>query len=118
MTKPGHHPVDQTLEALLKEDRLFPPPPDFQRKAWVNDAAVYDAAESDYEGFWANFAGELEWSKPWDAVLEGQLPYPKWFVGGQLNASVNCLDRHVSGPLRNKAALIWFGRRGFSARGL
>src|SRR5207244_9748104 len=69
-------------------------------------------AERDPEAFWARFAAELEWSRPWDRILDWQPPHAKWFVGGTINASVNCLDRHVRGPRRNKAALIWEGEPG------
>ena len=64
------------------------------------------------KAFWARFARELEWIRPWDRVLEWKPPHAKWFVGGKLNASVNCLDRHVRGARRNKAALIWEGEPG------
>ena len=73
---------------------------------------VYARAERDPEGFWAGFAAELEWFTPWTQVLDWQPPHAKWFVGGTLNASVNCVDRHVRGPRRNKAALIWEGEPG------
>ena len=97
---------------LLREDRTFAPPPAFTEKAVVRDAAIYDEAARDPEAFWAKLAGELEWSRPWDTVLDWQPPHAKWFVGGKLNASVNCLDRHVRGPRRNKAALVWEGEPG------
>src|SRR5205807_9790672 len=73
---------------------------------------IYADAERDPEAFWAKFADELEWSRRWDRVLEWQPPHAKWFVGGTLNASVNCLERHVRGARRNKAALIWEGEPG------
>src|SRR5207248_4128405 len=94
---------------LLREDRVFPPPPEFRARAVARDEAIYANAERDPEAFWATFAAELEWSRPWDKVLDWQPPHAKWFIGGQLNVSVNCLDRHVRGPRRNKAALIWEG---------
>src|SRR5215208_754318 len=94
---------------LLQEDRTFEPSPEFCAAANVRDAAVYDRAEADPEGFWANFARELEWSRPWTTILEWNPPHAKWFVGGTLNASVNCIDRHIRGPRRNKAAIIWEG---------
>ena len=100
------------FDDLLKEDRAFPPPPEFRARAHVQDERLYEEAEKDPEGYWARFAQELEWSKPWDQVLDWQPPHAKWFVGGQLNASVNCLDRHVTGGRRNKAALIWEGEPG------
>jgi acetyl-CoA synthetase len=97
---------------LLQEDRSFSPPPEFQATANINDPGVYERAEKDPEGFWASFASELEWFKTWDRVLEWRPPHAKWFVGGKINASVNCVDRHVRGPRRNKAALIWEGEPG------
>jgi acetyl-CoA synthetase len=97
---------------LLREDRTFAPPPDFRARAVVKDESVYAEAERDPEAFWARLAGELEWSRKWDTVLDWQPPNAKWFVGGQINASVNCLDRHIGGPRRNKAALIWEGEPG------
>jgi acetyl-CoA synthetase len=97
---------------LLREDRTFPPPATFAAHAHVSDDSLYRDAERDPDGFWARMAGELEWSRPWDQVLDWQPPHAKWFVGGQINVSVNCLDRHVRGPRRNKAALIWEGEPG------
>jgi len=86
---------------LLQEDRSFPPSDEFRRQANINDEGVYARAERDPEAFWARFAGELEWSTPWSRVLDWQPPHAKWFVGGTLNASVNCVDRHARGSRRN-----------------
>ena len=97
---------------LLQEDRSFPPPSEFRAKANVKDEGVYARAEKDPEAFWASFASELEWFTPWTKVLDWKPPHAKWFVGGTINASVNCVDRHVRGPRRNKAALIWEGEPG------
>jgi acetyl-CoA synthetase len=97
---------------LLREDRTFRPPESFRKHALVRDESIYAEAERDPEAFWARFAGELEWSRTWDRVLDWQPPNAKWFVGGRLNASVNCLDRHIRGARRNKAALIWEGEPG------
>jgi len=102
----------KNIDALLHETRVFPPPPEFARAAHVSDAAVYAEAARDPEAFWAARAAELEWSRPWDRVLEWNAPDAKWFVGGRLNASVNCLDRHLRGWRRNKAALVWEGEPG------
>ena len=107
MTDPIHE-----IDDLLREDRTFPPPPDFRAQAIVRDESLYAEADRDPEAFWARFAAELEWSRPWDRILDWQPPHAKWFVGGTINASVNCLDRHVRGPRRNKAALIWEGEPG------
>jgi len=100
------------IDDLLREDRTFPPPPDFRARAIAQDESLYAEADRDPEAFWARFAAELEWSRPWDRILDWQPPHAKWFVGGRINASVNCLDRHLRGPRRNKAALIWEGEPG------
>src|SRR5262245_61321649 len=100
------------FDDLLREDRTIAPPAGFRAEAHVRDEALYAEADRDPEGFWARFAAELEWSRPWDNVLDWQPPHAKWFVGGRINVSVNCLDRHLRGPRRNKAALIWEGEPG------
>jgi len=100
------------FDDLLREDRTFSPSPELRAHAHVRDEDIYAEADRDPEGFWARMAGELEWSRPWDRVLDWQPPHAKWFVGGRINASVNCLDRHVRGARRNKAALIWEGEPG------
>src|SRR5687767_12279489 len=100
------------IDALLQEHRRFPPSDEWRRTAIANDPTVYERAERDPEAFWASLASELEWIEPWHTVLEWKPPYAKWFVGGKLNASVNCLDRHVRTARRNKAALIWEGEPG------
>src|ERR1044071_6561412 len=97
---------------LLQEDRSFSPTPAFRAQANVNDPGVYERADKDPEGFWASFASELEWFRKWDKVLEWKPPHAKWFVGGTINASVNCVDRHVRTARRNKAAIIWEGEPG------
>ena len=100
------------IDALLQEDRRFPPPGEFAKRANVRDRGVYDRAEKDPEAFWSGFAEELHWFKKWDTVLEWDAPFAKWFVGGKINMSYNCLDRHLSTERRNKAALIWEGEPG------
>jgi acetyl-CoA synthetase len=107
--KPGTSPE---IDALLQEDRRFEPSAAFRAAAAVNDPAVYDRAAKDPEAFWAGFARELDWITPWTTVLEWTPPYAKWFLGGTLNASVNCVDRHALGARRNKAALVWEGEPG------
>ncbi|MBS1819525.1 MAG: acetate--CoA ligase [Acidobacteria bacterium] len=97
---------------LLREDRTFPPPDSFRANAHVRDERIYAEAERDPEAFWAQFASELEWSTPWTQVLDWRPPHAKWFVGGTLNASVNCVDRHARSHRRNKAAIIWEGEPG------
>ena len=100
------------IDALLHESRTFPPPEDFARQANLSDPAIYERAANDPEGFWEEQAKELHWFKPWDTVLKWDPPYAEWFVGGKLNVSYNCLDRHLSTPRKNKAALIWEGEPG------
>ncbi|MDP3921314.1 MAG: acetate--CoA ligase [Candidatus Omnitrophota bacterium] len=107
----------QNISVLLDEKRRFPPPKGFQKSAWANDQSVYAEAAKDPEAYWARWASELTWTKPWKKVLEWKPPFAKWFVGGKLNASVNCLDRHVYASesdysRRNKAAIIWEGEPG------
>ena len=103
---------EQALEALLKEERRFAPASAFRSAANARDAELYAAAASDPEAFWASWAERLDWFEPWQQVLDWQPPHARWFVGGKLNASYNCLDRHLSGPRRNQAALIWEGEPG------
>ena len=99
------------LATLLSELRRFPPPAGFASSANGKEE-LYRAAERDREGFWAEQARVLQWIRPWDRVLDWNPPHAKWFVGGKLNVSANCLDRHLAGPTRNKAALIWEGEPG------
>jgi acetyl-CoA synthetase len=109
---------DHDIESILREARSFPPPAGFSRAAHVRGAAQYEAlyrrAEQDPEGFWGECAKELAWFKPFEKVLEWKFPFAKWFPGGRLNASYNCLDRHLTTARRNKAALIWEGEPGDS----
>src|SRR6188768_3000362 len=105
-------PTPDTIADLLQEDRQFPPTDAFRAQANAGTEDVYARAERDPEGFWEGFARELEWFAPWTQVVEWKPPHAKWFVGGTINASVNCVDRHVRGPRRNKAAIIWEGEPG------
>jgi acetyl-CoA synthetase len=100
------------IDALLQENRSFPPSREWQRSANIADPDIYDRAAADPEGFWAEMAHELEWIRPWDEVLRWKSPHAQWFVGGKLNISANCLDRHVRTARRNKAAIIWEGEPG------
>ena len=105
------------IESVLKEERKFPPPADFSSQAHVKSMEEYRAlcaeAEKDPEAFWAKIAEEhLDWFQNWDKVLDWDVPFAKWFVGGKTNLAYNCLDRHLDGPNRNKAALIWEGENG------
>ena len=101
-----------SIEALLQEDRSFPPPEEFRKNANIADPKVYEEAERGPEGFWAKFAEELHWFRKWDTVLDWDPPHAKWFIGGKLNVSYNCIDRHLTSGRRNKAALIWEGEPG------
>ena len=96
------------LDALLTEKRKFAPPPEFAAAAVVSDPAIYETAE-DYEAFWEAWAGELDWFRKWDSVLEWDPPHARWFDGGKLNVCHNCVDRHLDGPRRDKIALVWEG---------
>jgi acetyl-CoA synthetase len=103
---------EQSLEALLTEDRRFPADEAFRERANASDPGLYERASSDPAAFWAEWARKLEWFEPWREVVEWNPPHAKWFAGGRLNASHNCLDRHLGGWRRNKAALIWEGEPG------
>jgi acetyl-CoA synthetase len=107
--------MSHEIDALLQENREFPPPEEFRRNANVSDPAVWAKAARDREGFWAEWAEKLDWRTKWDRVLEWKPPYAKWFVGGTLNASYNCLDRHLE-KRGEKTALIWEGEPGETRR--
>jgi acetyl-CoA synthetase len=108
--------ASQDFDSILRENRVFPPSPEFSAKAHIKSLEEYEAlykkSIEDPEAFWAGAAKELHWFKPWDKVLEWDLPWAKWFVGGKLNLSFNCLDRHVAGPRAAKTAIIWEGEPG------
>jgi len=92
------------------EVRTYPPPEDFAAQANVNDPSVYERAEQDPEGFWADFARELHWFKEWDRVLdESNAPFYEWFVGGELNVAYNCLDYQIDQGRGDKTAILWIG---------
>ena len=99
------------IDSILDEQRSFPPPAEFSQKAQIKSLAEYEALYKESveqpDKFWARAAEELHWFKKWDKVLEWNVPWAKWFVGGQINLSYNCLDRHVRTARKNKAALIW-----------
>jgi acetyl-CoA synthetase len=104
---------NETIDALAWEDRTFPPSEEFKKDALVVDTAMYDAAARDDEGFWAAQAAELlDWAQEWHTILEWELPYAKWFVGGRLNVSHNCLDRHVAAGRGDRVAIHWEGEPG------
>ena len=101
------------IDDLLLENRKFPPPADFQENALVAGTFLYDEARADDEGFWARQAAELlHWDTDWHTICEWNLPYAKWFVGGELNVSYNCLDRHVLAGRGDKVAIHWEGEPG------
>ncbi|MDX2379360.1 MAG: AMP-binding protein, partial [Acidimicrobiia bacterium] len=112
MSDQGNH---ETIDALMAENRKFPPSDDFKADALVAGTDLYDEAAQDDEGFWARQAGELlHWNTPWDTILDWQLPYAKWFEGGTLNVSYNCIDRHVEAGKGDKVAFHWEGEPGDS----
>lgn len=100
------------LDVLLQEHRKFEPPPEFRAAAQVSSPEIYARAAADPERYWAEQADMLEWSTKYGTVLDWKPPHATWFLGGKLNASVNCLDRHIRGARRNKAALIFEGEPG------
>jgi acetyl-CoA synthetase len=106
------------IQSVLHETRSFPPPAEFTRQANISSEAQYqqmwERAKDDPAGFWGELAQNLHWFKKWDHVLQGQMPDTKWFVGGKINASYNCLDRHLTTWRKNKAAIIWEGEPGDS----
>ena len=109
---PSETKGSSAVEALLKEKRKFAPPKEFGKRAAVNRPAVYRDAAKNPARFWERFARELDWFKPWKTTLVWKAPYAKWFVGGKLNVSYNCLDRHVATARKTKAAIIWEGEPG------
>jgi acetyl-CoA synthetase len=107
-------PSEKSLDALLDERRTFPPSEEFKQRANWNDSEIYDRAAGNPEAFWAEQAKNLDWFTPWQRVLEWNAPWAKWFVGGKLNVTYNCVDRHAHSARRNKAAIIWEGEPGDS----
>ncbi|MEP6857363.1 MAG: acetate--CoA ligase [Gemmatimonadales bacterium] len=104
--------MTEDIDVLLQENRKFEPPGEFTLTANVSSPGIYQNAERDTEKFWAEQARELEWIKPWKKVLDWKPPHAQWFIDGKINVAVNCVDRHVRGSRRNKAALIWEGEPG------
>ena len=101
------------IDALSWESRTFPPSEEFKRNALVAGTQLYDEANQDYQGFWARQAAELiTWNRDWETICEWELPFAKWFVGGQLNVSYNCLDRHVEAGLGDRVAIHFEGEPG------
>ncbi len=119
MAKEGTEELKESIEVLMAESRTFPPAEEFSKKAHIKSIAeyekIYRRSVDDPEGFWGEMAEKnLTWFKKWDKVLEYNFEKPeiKWFQGGKLNASYNCLDRHLNTAKRNKAALMWEGDDG------
>ncbi|MBI3463221.1 MAG: AMP-binding protein, partial [Planctomycetes bacterium] len=111
-------PTSGQIESVLKETRLFAPPKAFSQQAHIQSMQEYDRlwqhAKDDPEGFWGQQAENLHWFHKWDRVLEWKEPFAKWFPGGKLNLSYNCLDRHLASWRKNKAAIVWEGEPGDS----
>lgn len=107
---------NENIESVLQETRSFPPPAEFVEQANISSEEEYlklwNHAKDDPVGFWGDLAQGLEWSQPYENVLEGEMPETKWFTGGKINASVNCIDRHLDSWRKNKAAIIWEGEPG------
>ena len=100
--------AESELDVLLKTEQTFPPPPEFAAQANASDPGIYERAAADPETWWASWAEKLEWIEPWDQVLDwSDPPQAKWFAGGKLNVSVNCLDRHVAAGLGDRVAFHW-----------
>ena len=108
--------ANQDIDSTLRENRVFPPPTEFSAKAHIKSLEQYESlykeSIQDPEKFWAGVAGDLHWFKTWDKVLDWDLPWAKWFVGGKLNLCYNCVDRHSLGERAGKTALIWEGEPG------
>jgi len=101
------------IEDFFVEDRVFPPPDEFKERSLAASPFLYDQANEDYQGFWAKQAAELlDWFEEWHTILDWQLPFAKWFVGGKLNVSYNCLDRHVAAGRGDRVAYHWEGEPG------
>ena len=109
-------PSQIAIESTLQELRVFPPPPEFAAKAHVKSfeeyEQIYNESIKHPEEFWAQQAENLHWFKSWDKILDWQEPHAKWFIGGEINASDNCLDRHLETTRADKTAIIWEGEPG------
>ena len=105
--------MTETISDLGHEARKFPPSREFAAAAHVSDTSLHDEGRRDYQAYWARHAKELlDWATPWHTVCEWKLPYAKWFLGGSLNVSYNCLDRHVLAGRGSKVAFHWEGEPG------
>jgi acetyl-CoA synthetase len=106
------NPAAKTIDVLLQEHRSFAPPATFVAQANANDPTLHAQADADWQGWWESWADKLSWERKWDRVLEWDPPHAKWFVGGKINASVQCLDRHVAAGLGERVAFHWEGEPG------
>jgi len=108
--------MSQNIESHLVENRVFKPSKEFSKRARIKSMAqyreMYRESIEKPDKFWAREASELLWQKKWSKVLDWKIPFAKWFVGGRINVSENCLDRHLDGARRNKAAIVWEGEPG------
>src|SRR3954454_22145617 len=112
MATEQHSSLEQDLERLL-EVESFDPPDGFREQANISDEGIYEQAESDWKGFWEQQAEALDWQQPWETVLDdSDPPFYKWFVGGKLNVSYNCVDRHVEAGNGERVAFHWHGEEG------
>ncbi|HTY11563.1 MAG TPA: acetate--CoA ligase [Bacteroidota bacterium] len=116
MATAGQQSVSANITSVLKENRIFKPAAKFSKSAAIKSFAqykkLYNQSIHDPEKFWGTMADELTWYKKWSKVLRWKLPFAEWFVGGKINVSVNCLDRHLTTWRKNKAAIIWEGEPG------
>ena len=107
---------NKNIESILNETRSFPPPATFVADANISSEEQYqemwNRAKDDPAGFWGDMATNLSWFKTWDTVMDGKMPNTRWFTGGKINVSHNCIDRHLETERRNKAAIIWEGEPG------
>jgi acetyl-CoA synthetase len=103
--------ITRDIEALLQEGRTFPPPSEFVAQANASDPGIYETARADPDAWWASQAERLDWFEPWDQVLDWDPPHHRWFVGGKINASFNCLDRHLEAD-GHRVAYHWIGEPG------
>lgn len=106
--------ADNVLQAFFSEDKVYPPSAEFVEQANVKDARIYQDAHEDFVEYWAQQAERLHWFKKWERTLEWEQPFAKWFVGGKINVSYNCIDRHLQTFRKNKAAIIFEGEPGDS----
>ena len=113
MTDQPTSPGEATIEDYLLEERTFPPPDGFKEASLVAGTFLYDEANEDYQGFWARQAADLlDWDDEWHTICDWQLPFAKWFVGGQLNVCHNAVDRHVLAGHGDQVAYHWEGEPG------